>query len=287
VPFHLRLAAVILLLLFFSSCTNQSSSKAPVGPVSPEGCFPETELNQPGIVGGDRVYQTDADAKRVVLLFVDGAICTASPIAEDVLITAAHCVMGSAKKSFVAFYSSISCESGFNVKNSSQTSGVREFIYNESYDDRVSPSAMVGDIALVFLNKKIPDGYPIYKIANPFDVDQHKPIQFFGYGNIGLKKGGRGILRKTSVSGANFEIDRVERKVKIDQSGGHGICSGDSGGPGLVEIDNELEILGINSYVTPDGNVDACRGKASLVLADSYRDWIEKKLASRGRHLKQ
>ena len=120
---------------------------------------------------------------------------------------------------------------------------------------------------------------------------------FYGYGSVNYKKKGSAILRKTQLSSSKYKVHADEKRVVVDQSAGRGICTGDSGGPGLVEIDGELQILGINSWVdgkgvnekyTVDGEevVNICKGKASLVLADSYRDWIEMKLKSRGRSLR-
>ncbi len=280
-----RFLSILFLILFLTSCNNTNSTPARIAPVKPKGCLLEADLNSAGIVGGERIQKNDVDEKRVVLLYSDGMVCTASPIADNILLTAAHCVMGNPRDSFVAFHPSLSCESGFNTENNEITASIKEFISHEQYDDRAVPSAMVGDLALVVLSRKIPAGYPIYKIARPTDVDFSRPIYFFGYGSVGYKKGGAGILRKTSLAGGLYSVDEVDSKVMIDQRAGRGICSGDSGGPGLVNIRNEYQILGVNSYVSEGDARDKCKGKAALVLVDAYREWIEKKMASRGRHL--
>lgn len=306
----LRIASLLIVLLIFSSCSNSSNERVDnnlnLNPgrqtnPNPSGqvCFPEVSLMRRefsptnsalnGIVGGDRVLQTAIDANRVVMLFdTDGAICTAIPIAPDVLLTAAHCTQGNLKKYLAVFYTSLSCESGFDARNTKVVTTVKEFIIHEDYIDSASITEMKGDLALVFLTKDIPANYPIYRIANPNSVNSSNTLKFFGYGAVGYQLRGSGMLRRTELPSTHYRIDQENLKVHVDQSIGRGVCSGDSGGPGFVEINGELQVLGVNSYVsTTDASKDACKDSAVMVLVDSYRDWIELKLAARNRYLKQ
>ena len=313
---ELRFASVLIVLLIVSSCSkSEDSVRSVIGKVPPlsgpdrldpnpapvenpkAACIPQKDLlssssdafAQNGIVGGERIYQNEPDSTRVVILLnTEGSICTAAPIARDVLLTAAHCAQSKAGKYIVGFYTSISCESGFDAKNPDITAKVNELVVNESYIDSAPPSQFVGDLALVFLNKDIPANYPIYKLAIPENLTPKNNLFFFGYGAIGFSKKNSGVLRKTELFSEEYEVKRAARKVVINQQRGHGVCSGDSGGPGLVELDGELQILGVNSYVSSvETNDDACKGNATLVLTDSYRDWIEVKMAARNRFLRK
>jgi hypothetical protein len=290
--YYLSLA---LLLTSLTSCNAGSKADDRVreqGNREPRTCIPEKSLLSPGIVGGQPLKPTDLDAKTVVMLNIEDSeglhICTASPISPNVLLTAAHCIEGDVENAFVTLYTSLACESGFDSRVN--TAEVAEFVVHEDFDlalSETSPSEMKGDVALVFLKKNLPFGYPIYKIANPVQVTFENQIYFYGYGAVGYEKKGSGILRKTQLPRSSFTILEDEKKVSVDQSKGTGICTGDSGGPGLVQIDGELQILGINSYVARNlAKEDLCQGKSSLVLAESYRAWIENKLAQHGQILR-
>lgn len=289
-----KLLALSTLLISIAACDSGSSSNDRIkgGNKEPGNCIPESQLT--GIIGGNRVNPGDFDAKLVMMLNVpqgeDLGICTAAAIAPDVLLTAGHCVHGDLNQAFVTLHTSISCESGFDARYN--VTKVLDFIVHEKFELSVSesdPAKMVGDIALVFLKNSLPSQYPIYKIARPKDLVAVDEISFYGYGSIGQDKKGAAILRSTHLSFDKIKVDVEQKKVFVDQSNGRGICTGDSGGPGLVRINGEYQILGINSYV--DGRSgdrsDYCKGESALVLADSYRDWIEAKLKSRGRRLRQ
>ena len=99
--------------------------------------------------------------------------------------------------------------------------------------------------------------------------------------------GGAGILRKTQIENRDFRILTTENRVEIDQSAGHGICMGDSGGPAIVSVNNSLQILAVNSYVIHQQNSESCSDKASATLVENYIPWIKEKLAEKNEHLKK
>lgn len=289
----LKSFAVLLAVVGLVGCSNDSSSNEKVkGLDGPQTCIPESQLLNQGIVGGSRINPEDSDSKIVMMLNIpkgkELGICTAAAIAPDVLLTAGHCIDGDLSNAFVTLHTGLSCESGFDIRSS--VTGVSSFVVHEKFDLNLSEDhadQTIGDIALVFLNESLPSNYPIYKIADPLKLNLSDRIYLYGYGTIGYDKSGAGLLRKTDLSLSKITLDRNEKKVFIDQSSGAGLCTGDSGGPGLVQIEGELQILGINSYVSGATGSDICQGIAGLVLADSYRDWIENKMLARGRSLRK
>lgn len=241
------------------------------------GCVMESELMAKGIIGGQTVQPSDADSKLAVLLISDGMICTAAPINQRVLLTAAHCVSPEAGKTMAVFYPSLSCESGYDQRrNAAQASGVA---IHEDFNPGQGIDATRGDVALVFLDVNIPEGYPIYNLADPAQVNSAANLTFYGYGRIESGGGGAGILRKTQLPGGYYRIDSTRAKVFLNQSNGTGICNGDSGGPSLVtSATGEWQILGINSYVVGHES-DICGEQAVQTLAHSYNDWIVQKIS--------
>lgn len=245
-------------------------------------CVPESELLSSNIIGGEVVQSTDVDSKAVVLLVSGGQLCTAAAIAPKVLLTAAHCIAGSKHNSYVSFYASVSCESGYN-KNK-YIKGIADTVVHENYNGSLKPEESDSDIALVILEDEIPAGYAIYKIADT-DNSSSSDMLLYGYGRTSSKAGGAGILRKTTLGRSFYQVDTDKKKIKINQSHGTGICQGDSGGPALVDINGEFQILGINSYVVGPED-DVCSKESFQTLVSSYKDWINYKvLAYTGKSL--
>lgn len=273
--YKLALNFVFSLTLF--AC-NQDQSAHKVNPrahekKSPGVCVAEKILMAPNIVGGTVVNRGDGDEKTVVMLLglETGSICTAAPIAKDVLLTAAHCVGDDPNVLAAAFYPSISCESGFNITK--HTIRVARVAKHAGYDLKTQVADRKDDIALVFLKQDIPTGYPIYKIADPQFVNESHEMELYGYGVTGENRGGAGFLRKTKIDSSNYTIQQNEKKIRVNQANSTGFCMGDSGGPGMVKVNGELQILGVNSYVQGrDG--DICNKLGYQTLVDSYRDWI-------------
>ena len=281
-----KLPLVVLLFgcFFVSSCSRSSSSEDGIEkPEASSTCISEAKLlaqdNLQGIVGGKRVYQDDKDAKTVAMLLTienkDMGICTAALISPNVLLTAAHCIKSSAKNA-VIFYSAISCESGFDIIKNAQR--VEKTVIHPEYIPSTETKEGVNDIAVIILQEKAPADYPIYQIADPDKLTKND-LYFYGYGVIGTNKNGSGMLRKTKFTEDEYKIEKKNRTIKVTQNNGRGICSGDSGGPGLVNIDGESQILGVNSYVRGPKS-DYCNGESTLMLAHAYKDWLQKIILS-------
>lgn len=235
-------------------------------------CASESELMATGIVNGNIVNKDDVDSNAVVLLLSANSLCTAAPIAPDILLTAAHCVSDDPKEIVAAFYPSMSCESGFNITKHSIR--VARIAKHTGYDVSQPIESRSHDVAIIFLKQSIPKNYPVYKIANPHEIDGSQSMYLYGFGIIGEKKGGRGFLRKAIVEPNRYAINLAESHVRVDQKDSTGFCMGDSGGPAFVKINNEMQILGVNSYVRGrEGEI--CNGYGYQTLAHSYLSWIQ------------
>jgi secreted trypsin-like serine protease len=276
---NIRILLVVSALIV-AGCGSKDSDKQI--PIAPQSCVPESKLLSSGIVGGTKVTQGDPDSKKVMMLYNDGELCTASALTKHILITAAHCVQKSAAKSWVAFHESLSCESGFKVENNAVP--VVEFVVHPDY--KKIGEANPNDLALIILRDAIPVGYQTYGIADPDDLTANSTLYFYGYGDVNYKQGGAGILRKTQVSRQNYSIESEQNLVSVDQTIGHGVCNGDSGGPSLVNINGEMKLLGVNSYVGGPSEASLCDGKGYLTLVNSFKTWIQTEVALRGENLK-
>ncbi|WP_041575054.1 S1 family peptidase [Pseudobdellovibrio exovorus] len=248
---------------------------------SARGCVSESNLLAAGLIGGQVVQKADPDSNFAVLIISGGHICTASPIRDNVLLTAAHCFDKDKLSDTVAvFYPSLSCESGYDKRQHSVPA--LSVAIHDDFKSDVQIDKTEGDMALVFLSSKIPDNYPIYKVGQPSNIAAGSDLVLYGYGRTNSNGGGSGILRKIHVGSDNYVVSELNKRVVINQSQGSGICNGDSGGASLVtNRDGEMQILGISSYVTGPTE-DVCSAMGVQTLASTYNDWIERIIAEQG-----
>lgn len=277
----------LLAVMALASCKGGTAASTPAPDVKQNGCVSESDLMKSGIVGGQKVSNADVDSKKVVLLFAQDdddktSICTATPIAPNILLTAAHCI---SKKHFVVYNSSISCESGFSAKQ--HVGGVIAAIKHQDWDENSkSEGNTAKDVAIVILQGNIPSSYRVSKIADPAAVDfNNGVVRFIGYGVVDYQAGGSGILRKTEIPMTKAVADVANNVVRIDQSNGHGVCSGDSGGPSLVNVNGQEQILGVNSVVGGSSKATLCREEALQSLAIGHIPWIKQQLAKYGMNI--
>lgn len=273
----------LCLLFILLGCGPQSNRSKDALPQilkmdSARGCVSENALLATGLIGGQVVNKVDPDSNFAVLIISGGHICTASPIRENVLLTAAHCFDKDKLNDTVAvFYPSISCESGYDKRLHSVPA--LSVSLNDDFKSDVQIDKTEGDVALVFLSSKIPEGYPIYKVADPANISSGSDLVLYGYGRTNSNGGGSGILRRIHVGPEHYVVGEMHNRVVINQSQGNGICNGDSGGASLVASrGGELQILGISSYVTGPTE-DVCGAMGVQTLAFTYNDWIERTIA--------
>ncbi len=192
----------------------------------------------------------------------EGALCTATLISPTVLLTAAHCVdpklVGEDTQTIAAFGADI---------NAPETAGtiapVAETHFNPLFNSR-NPAAGY-DIAVAILKD------PVSITPMPF---MHKPLEqslvgktvrLVGYGvTNGFNNQGAGVKRTVSTDLKSFD-DKLVRFGAL----GRTICSGDSGGPVLMEVDGKETVVGVNSF-----GMLFCLTGASSTRVDSYLDFI-------------
>ena len=197
---YLAFLTLACTMTFSCDTTSKSSGGESRGKESgkPSGsCIPEAKLLAANIIQGTEVRPGDEDSKAVMMVFSNGELCTGSAISDYVILTAAHCVVkGNTSNTSVIFYPSLSCESGFN--RATYSIPVTKIVVHPDYNAKLEADVTKGDLAVVTLASKIPDGYKVYKIANPDEVIDD-PLLMYGYGKTGSNQKGAGILRRTVI----------------------------------------------------------------------------------------
>lgn len=228
-----------------------------------------SQLGQP-IIGGT----LDTDHSAVMLLaHRSGFVCTGTVIhvagQTAYLLTAAHCVTEEDDESetvplratdFIVI-------PGDDFAESLSAFGVNQVAVEPRYEGGLAEH----DIAIVrfsFGNAPVPRTIPpLLSVDDTLDVAS--PLLFVGFG-------------QTETDEANTQRRQVERRidaldgelVAYTQADARGTCFGDSGGPGLVEVDGEERVAAVISGGV-DNAEDTCIGGFGVsTRVSAYEDFI-------------
>ena len=209
---------------------------------------------QSRIIGGQTVTGSDWIAHTVAAFVATNsqgqALCTASVVANDLAITAAHCIsdqganpVQSAKGTTytLVFNTNIKGANQSTIRNVDAAEIPSQWKPDSGSDSNTS------DVAVVHFSGGLPAGYQISDLL-PYNMNLTvgESVELAGYGiSNATQDTGAGILRKTAVTVTNPNFSPSE--VELDQSHGGGACHGDSGGPAYVLINNHPYLFGITS----------------------------------------
>ncbi|EQC45397.1 trypsin-like serine protease [Bacteriovorax sp. Seq25_V] len=239
-----KISILLFLLLSINSCGPQESNT-------------HVEINTSSIVGGELVEKDEF--KAVVALVRNGDFhCSGVLIAEDVVLTAAHCLGGFAAESIRVY-----------VGDGEKRPALRAFLRGQHEVERVifHPSLKwnerrgfvnfgdynANDVGLVFLKEPITDVEPLKILENLSVVKNYlkkgQTTTVVGYGYDGEDKPvftnvtpEYGLKRKVDIMIKNFNNHEVD--IRDD---GKDSCYIDSGGPALVNVDGEYQVLALVS----------------------------------------
>lgn len=190
-----------------------------------------------------------------------GVLCTASVVAPKVLLTAAHCVDPAVAGEGLVYSALL----GHNLVDSNNPSA-RIPVSAVHWDTQFDSSQLTNghDIAVAILAEPI-NVAPL-KI-NRGDISGISSARLVGYGlNDGINSTGAGIKRTAEVPVASVD----DKFVVTGSFFGTTMCSGDSGGPVLANVNGEDVIVGVNSY-----GLIYCIGQGNSTRVDSYLDFVD------------
>lgn len=222
------------------------------------------------IVGGETVSASDPVAKTTVALKItlpEGtALCTGSIIAEDLIVTAAHCVNPHGTGMKVVF----------GLKSSATTTrAATDARVPQEYRGDASEGIDQYDIGLIRFEGGLPAGYAAAKVLpESISLTDHQTVTLAGYGiTDGITHAGAGTLRKTDVQIKQANYGRTE--VLLDQTQGHGACHGDSGGPALVTSGGNSYVWGVTNRGAPDNAPDDCLHLSVYTKINAHQAWLD------------
>jgi len=210
------------------------------------------------IIGGTDVSSGDPVASSTVLIYGQengsGFICTGSIIAQDIIITAAHCLGDSGNaKLVVAFRTDINGQGPvFQVTQQTRPADYATNSQRSATD--------WDDLGLLQIANPLPTGYaPAKLLTDRSAIRNGANILLAGYGiNVPTpptdqnNDGGAGVLRKVTQVVLNANYGKTETLVSLK---GKGACHGDSGGPAFVQSGSQLLLFGVTSRLTSNDKV--------------------------------
>jgi Trypsin len=223
------------------------------------------------MVGGAQPAADGAGRSVVMILGSYGTLCTATAIARDLLLTAAHCVqpgadykladMAPGRPPRLKTISRIERDPQFDLK-------------------RLFHHLATADVALAKLAQPLPAGVlpvPLDDAVRP--VSAGEVLVVAGYG-VAIRGDDRttGTVRAASlvVTGHpnTLQIRLFDPRTK-NQRPGLGACAGDSGAPAFRQSGGKLAIVGVVSWSTGPKLTAGCGGLTGVTPLVRYRPWIE------------
>jgi uncharacterized protein (TIGR03382 family) len=200
------------------------------------------------------------------LVIEDTMVCTATLIAPDVAITAAHCLDTPA---FGRFGFTLDADDGDGTDN---IIPVSVWHRHPEFDDRVEEFldlSVRNDLGVILLERPILEVTP-EQIAMPAEGELDPPgtqLALVGYGRTVWHLGGDAVKRDAQVV-----VDRAESHEFSTTASGPQACNGDSGGPLFADTPKGRRLVGLVSRAVGDSAM--CDTGAIMTRVQPYADWI-------------
>ena len=220
------------------------------------------------LVGGATIVRrTGAGAHIVMIVGTRGNVCTGTALARNLVLTAGHCVAPAAT------YRVLTPEV--------QPPGIaiRSIAVHPRYSAKDYASGRVtADVALIKPEAPLPADVVPATLAPSIAVKPGDRFVIAGFGitaadsDKGIGEPRAATLVATGRPG-NLQIRLMDAATRNTRAG-LGACTGDSGGPALVERGGSYAVVGVVSWSTGPGGSEGCGGLTGVTPLSLYRGWI-------------
>lgn len=230
------------------------------------------------MVGGALPAAHDAGRSVVMILGSHGTACTATAIARNLLLTAAHCVEpGSEYK-----LADLADPHAPTLKPIARIE--RDPLFEMK---RLLGHLATADVALVLLPQPLPAEMPPVALddgTRPVAVGDALVVAGYGVTVRGDGRTGGTVRAATLIATGQpntLQLRLIDPRTK-GETAGLGACAGDSGAPAFRDTDGRLAIIGVVSWSTGPKLSAGCGGLTGITPLVRYRDWIIEKARALG-----
>ena len=218
------------------------------------------------IVGGNTVSANSAIGRRTVGLFFiqkdnKQSLCTGSILDSSHILTAAHCIQN-LKQAMVLFSPNmiqvIQNVSANGIAKTPEARVVTNAKEQPGYNGQAGGDSEFNDLAILTFAGGLVAGYEAAHFLSKADalnvLASHTPVVLAGYGvttppsvaaTAADPNKGSGTLRQVAVSFDSMSPHQID--IFVAGPEGHDACSGDSGGPAMVQVNGETFVIGVAS----------------------------------------
>lgn len=292
----MRRYLIVFILFTLTSCGQKALDTA-------------TKINNSSIINGTVVRNGARIASSIVGIYNTSynSICTGTLIADNIVLTAAHCMPEKASHVKIVFSNNID-----QTINAREQDILKEYVLpatdfkvSDAWDPNDETTEHnTGDIALIKFRGVIPKGFSAAKIAtDDTNIKKGTKIAIAGFGvdyadaseEVNPKKYknmDKAILEGEIICGDKVKGNYVNC-YKVEKTGDgilresnaplkffietefhlnetqSGTCNGDSGGPAFIKIEGEYLLLGVTSRGS-----ELCDEIGVYTNAVYYKDWI-------------
>jgi hypothetical protein len=221
------------------------------------------------MVGGGGAPGESIARAVVTIIGSRGTFCTGSLIAQDLVLTAAHCVLPGADYKII-----IPGETPPRLLDVKRTASHPQFNVAGILAHRAS-----ADVALLQLAAPLPQAKapaPLGMPAIPIQIGSRLTVAGIGVTRRGDGKSGGSVrAADLAVTGKPGTLQiRLGDPLTNNARDGLGACTGDSGAPAFEMQAGRAVIVGVVSWSTGPNNSDGCGGLTGVTPLTLYREWI-------------
>jgi hypothetical protein len=223
------------------------------------------------MVGGAPTAADGAGRSVVMIVGSSSTVCTATAIARDLLLTAAHCVLPGSDYKFAdaaAPGHAPTLKDILRIERDPQFDLHLLFVH-----------VATADVALLKLAAPVPARVALSPIGGqdePVSVGDTLVVAGYGVTTRGAERLD-GLVRAATltVTGQPSSLQvRLYDPATKGASAGLGACTGDSGAPAFRDENGSLAVIGVVSWSTGPNLSAGCGGLTGITPLQRYRSWI-------------